>query len=1032
MVVNAPVVAWIDLRPAVITNPLVVAPDLKLEQGIALMGQAQSVSESSGLSSPAWDHQRPLADPVAHHKGRSTCLVVTEIGQVVGLITAAEIVRLGPNLANLSQLSVRDLMVRPRHVLPQAELAGGVNLSELWQHIAHGPMPVVDDDGRLIGLITLESLLTLNLPYGQLSLPDSLPTRALTVSPLAGVSSEPQNPPLAGVIHEQQASLPQLLYQQSSNQSAAMLHDIVNSTRACIIQSRVFPDSTWVNDYYSAGSELIFGFSAQALLNQPDLWAARVLPEDFQTVLLPAVQAVIEGHAHSDLEFRFIHGDGSPRWIGESRNTCWQEAQQCWVVTSVALDITDRKHRESQLKQSAAELQALFRAMDELILVLDHQGRFLKIVSTDSGILYRPASELLGNVISDMFPADQAAQFLEVIHRTLALQTTQELEYALTIDDQIRWFNARCSPIAADQVIWVARDVSERARIDEERKQNELSLRRSEAKRRAILAAMPDLMFRLGADGRYREVINSRPDLEMFFKGRDPIGKRLIDLVPAEIANRKLAIKDRALATGELQLYEQKLDTDDGPRYEEIRVIKSGDDEVLFMIRDISDRKRAQAQIIHNALHDPLTDLPNRMLLEERLKVAIRRAKRQRSYCYAVLFIDLDRFKVINDSLGHLVGDKLLVAIAQRIQGHIRESDLAARLGGDEFVLLLENIDGPDTAAQIAERLLADCQVPLTIDNHEVFTGMSIGIALGNSRYTVASDVIRDADIAMYRAKQNRQASYQFFGSAMHTEMLERHTLEMELHRAIEQDELVVYYQPIFDLAQNRLVGFEALVRWLHPRRGFLSPQTFLSCAEDSGLIVPIDRWVLAQSGHQLKQWQQAHGHSLRMHVNLSAQNFTTSNFLQSIDRVLEEVALPAPWLTVEITENILIDDIGNATELLNQLADRQIQTSIDDFGIGYSSLQYLHRLPLQSLKIDRSFVHEIDTSDRDYQMVKTIAGLGHQLNLEIIAEGIENHHQLQIIQKLGCQFGQGYLFARPLPAAQIEPFLLSLRQENE
>ncbi len=1075
-----------------------------------------------------------------HQKVRTSCVVAVAVDEVVGVLTQEDIIRLSTGDRALGDLLV-GTVVSPPHLIQESDLAEPARVLRLFQQTPYTPFPVVTERGRLVGLVTLESVLS--CPDFRAFNPDgSEPDDDVVSIQGQGLAlHQSQSDPLP---EETSAGASQANpYKSALQTSEAMLHDIISSTKACIVQFKLFLHGTREYVFYSQGSELIFGYGAQVLLEHPDLWLSRVLPEDLRNVIFPSVHGVLQGKTHWDSEFRFWHPDGSIRWIGESCNARWDEQQQCWLVTNVALDITGRKQMEAQLRQSEAELRGLFEAMDDLVLVFDQDGRYLKAITTDTGSLYRPAPELVGHTLDEVFPPPDANRFHAIIRQVLSTRATHEFEYALTIGNQERWFSAKCSPIAQDQVIWVARDISERMRLDGERQQNEASLRRSEAKRRAVLAAMPDLMFRLGADGRYREVINPRPDLEMFFQGCNPIGRRLADLVPSEIANHKLHIKDLALATGELQVYEQQFETADGPRFEEVRVIKSGDDEVLFIIRDISDRKlaektlkqqlaaieaavdgigilrdgtytylnqshtamfgynhpgeligktwrelyspeeiqrfeqevfpvlqqdrswqgeataqrrdgstfaeglsltltddnilicvcrdiselkQAQAQIVHNALHDPLTNLPNRTLLEERLDQAIQRAKCCSNYRYAILFIDLDRFKVINDSLGHLVGDKLLVAIAQRLNHHIRSTDLAVRLGGDEFVLLLEDLEGPDTAIHIAERILTDCQTPLMIDGHQVFTGMSIGIAMGNDEYNLAADLIRDADIAMYRAKQNRQASYYCFGGSMHTDVLERHTLEMELHRALELQELVLHYQPIFNLFTSRVVGFEALVRWNHPTRGFLPPDVFLGCAEESGLIVAIDRWVLTQAGQQLKPWQTyaPGGEPLRMHVNLSAQNFTTGHLLQSIDQVLETVNLPHPWLTIEITENIVIEDIDNATNLLQQLANRQIQTSIDDFGIGYSSLQYLHRLPLKDLKIDRSFVHQIDTSDRDYQMVKTIVGLGQQLNLSIIAEGIENLQQLQLIKALGCEYGQGYLFSRPLPASEVERFL--------
>ncbi|AFY38079.1 diguanylate cyclase/phosphodiesterase with PAS/PAC and GAF sensor(s) [[Leptolyngbya] sp. PCC 7376] len=446
-------------------------------------------------------------------------------------------------------------------------------------------------------------------------------------------------------------------------------------------------------------------------------------------------------------------------------------------------------------------------------------------------------------------------------------------------------------------------------------------------------------------------------------------------------------------------------------------------DLLISVCRDISDLKKAQSQITHNALHDPLTNLPNRTLLLERLDLAIHRAKRIENHNYAVLFLDLDRFKVINDSLGHIVGDKLLMAIAQRLTKHLRETDLVARLGGDEFLILLENFNHTDDVIHIAERILVDCQTPLTINEHQIFTSISIGIALGKPEYQQAGELIRDADIAMYRAKAEGNNSYKFFDAIMHTQALKRLTLEADLRKAIEQEEFIVYYQPIIDLRHHELMGFEALVRWQHPERGLISPIEFIPIAEEIGFIIRLDRWVFEQSCKQLKRWhtQFPQYSSLKISINLSAQDLRQTTLIQDIDYILNTTGLPGKAITLEITESMLITDIDQTIDLLNQLTARQIQISIDDFGTGYSSLNYLHRLPVNNLKIDKSFVSKMELESRNSKVVDTVLTLSNQLGLRTVAEGIETTPQLEHLKQLGCQFGQGYLFSKPLPAAEIE-----------
>lgn len=448
------------------------------------------------------------------------------------------------------------------------------------------------------------------------------------------------------------------------------------------------------------------------------------------------------------------------------------------------------------------------------------------------------------------------------------------------------------------------------------------------------------------------------------------------------------------------------------------------DDGLLISVsRDISDLKQAQEQIIHNALHDALTGLPNRILFLERLELAINRALRDQTYHYAVLFLDLDRFKVINDSLGHGIGDQLLLEIAERLQTHIRKIDLVSRLGGDEFVILLEKIDGVETVTQIAERILESCKTPLTIEGHKIFTSISIGIVIGHQGYHHASDLLRDADIAMYRAKQKEHNSYKFFNAMMHAQMLNRLTLETDFYKALEQEEFILHYQPVFDLIDDALVGFEALVRWQHPTHGLIFPDTFIPIAEDTRLITRLDNWVFSKACQQMAYWQQKFPScaDLRISINLSAQDLRTHDLIDNIDTVLTQTELSGHSIIIEITESMLIEDIDKTVDILAQIEARNIQISIDDFGTGYSSLNYLHRLPVNNLKIDRSFVTQIQSGNRNCPVVNTIIALSSQLELTSVAEGIERPQQLQKLKQLGCQFGQGYLFSKPLLPTEIE-----------
>ncbi|MFQ4138343.1 putative bifunctional diguanylate cyclase/phosphodiesterase [Nodosilinea sp. PGN35] len=448
---------------------------------------------------------------------------------------------------------------------------------------------------------------------------------------------------------------------------------------------------------------------------------------------------------------------------------------------------------------------------------------------------------------------------------------------------------------------------------------------------------------------------------------------------------------------------------------------------------DITERRLAEAehrriadQMLFNSLHDALTQLPNRNFLMQRLDLTLQRCRRGSLRQFAVLFLDLDHFKVINDSLGHLAGDEVLVVVAQKLRSLVRATDLAARLGGDEFVLLLEDIDTLQEPLRIAKRLLQELQEPLAVGGSNVFLNASLGIVMGMGDYTTPTEPLRDADIAMYQAKAQGRGRYVVFNESMHLQALQRLQLEQELRDAIGQGELVLYYQPIFHLETKEISGFEALVRWQHPDRGFISPDSFIPIAEETGLVVALDRWVLTQATQQLARWHQRYPHraDLTVSINFSVKDLLRTDLLSDLADILTQTGLQGRHLNLEITESTLIEDIQAMVKILQQLKHQGFTVTIDDFGTGYSSLSYLHQLPVDALKIDRSFVMAMEASRRNSDIVETIITLSNRLGLAAIAEGVETQAQLCHLHRLGCELGQGYWFARPLPAAEAETLL--------
>jgi len=439
---------------------------------------------------------------------------------------------------------------------------------------------------------------------------------------------------------------------------------------------------------------------------------------------------------------------------------------------------------------------------------------------------------------------------------------------------------------------------------------------------------------------------------------------------------------------------------------------------------DITERKLSEQQLLHDAFHDALTGLPNRALYMDRLEHSLARATRNLEHRVAVLFLDLDRFKLINDSLGHLMGDLLLIETARRLEHCLRPEDTVARLGGDEFAIVLEGISAMGDAVRIAERIEHQLKKPVALEGHEVFASLSIGIALSGPGGGKAQDLVRDADTAMFRSKALGTGKLVVFDPAMHVNVLSRLHIETQLRHAIEREELSLHFQPIVHLASGRLAEMEALARWHEDDGG--SPSEFIPVAEETGLILPLGHWVLSQACRKMADWRRRlpGRQDLSVSVNLSNKQFSEPDLIARIDAILAETGLPADRLTLEITESVLMENAAKALGMLEELRARDIRLCIDDFGTGYSSLSYLHSFPLNRLKLDHTFIRRIARNDRNLEIVRAVITLAHNLGMEVIAEGVEDGEQLARLTALGCDYGQGYLFCRPAAAEDLEELL--------
>ncbi len=450
-------------------------------------------------------------------------------------------------------------------------------------------------------------------------------------------------------------------------------------------------------------------------------------------------------------------------------------------------------------------------------------------------------------------------------------------------------------------------------------------------------------------------------------------------------------------------------------------------DSSVASITDITDLKDAEQRIYFQAFHDALTRLPNRALFVEHLQMAIKRAKRRPDYRFAVIYLDIDRFKLVNDSLGHGAGDDLLVAFAGRIRESLRDTDILARLGGDEFVVLLEDIDDLAYAENIADRLQKALRRPFQIKGIEIFAPASFGVVIDTRSYEEPDAIIRDADAAMYHAKESGRCQVKMFDKTLHEKAQHLLQQETDLRKAVQGDQFENHYQPIVRLSTAEVVGFEALIRWAHPETGMVYPGAFISTAEDAGLIIPITRLTVERACRDLQGWQQILGTELDLtvSVNISSRHFLQPSLLDDLRKILDQSGLPPHLLKLEITETALMEEADDTIRLAHRLRDFGIRLMIDDFGTGYSSLSYLQRLPIDTLKVDRSFIsriHEEPESNRN--IVEAIVSLAHKLGMSVVAEGIETPEQKAVLLEMGCDYGQGYLFARPMPKADVDAMM--------
>jgi diguanylate cyclase (GGDEF)-like protein/PAS domain S-box-containing protein len=560
------------------------------------------------------------------------------------------------------------------------------------------------------------------------------------------------------------------------------------------------------------------------------------------------------------------------------------------------------------------------------------------------------------------------------------------------------------------------------------------ALRESEERFRALTEQSTDIILIADRSGQIQYASPSVHTV-LAVHGESLVGRNMIDLVHPDDFAKTMSTGSRSVAYGQNPIVEFRLRHADGRWLCFECVVRNLIEHkniggIVYNARDITERKQSQEELLFNATHDVLTGLPNRALFLGRLQSVVDRMKRHPHQGAAVLFIDIDDFKVVNDCYGHTTGDDLIKEVSNRLRACLRSDGTIARMGGDEFTVLVEDVTDPSDALRVAERIQSSFAQPFLLQGHEVFKSMSIGIAL-TSPEVPAETVLQNADIAMYRAKSQGKACSELFDRTMHEQVMSRLLLEAKLRYALENEELTLYYQPIVAVDTGAAQGFEALLRWQPSGSNLIPPGTFIPLAEQCGLIVPISAWVLKKACLEAANWQQRYPADppLYVSINISSKHFSHAGFIGHVQDALEESAVDPQCITIELTESLAMNDVAATGQTMSQLRTLGVKLSIDDFGAGYSSLSYLRRFPVDTLKIDQSFVKTMDAEN--YAIVKTIVGLARNLDLKVIAEGVETINQRQLLALAGCGSAQGYLFAEPMPAKSVGVFIEANRRNS-
>ena len=811
-------------------------------------------------------------------------------------------------------------------------------------------------------------------------------------------------------------------------ESERRFSNVVSNANAYIY--RCLNEPGYQNEFASHYALELTGYPPEDLLVDGEVRFGDLIVEEDRGRVWEEIQEALAENRSFGLRYAIHRRDGEIRHVQEYGQGIHDEYGEVVALEGLVYDVTELVRAEERLRESEERYRTLVERIPAIVYVQEpgEPSRTTYVSPQNEEILGYSPEECLADPdhwIKILHPDDRERVLAED-RRTNRSGSFFAMEYRqFARDGRVVWIRDEAALVRSaegESLYWlgVQTDITERMQAEEERS---LLVSLVESSQDAIFATTPDAI--VASWNRSAERLYG-------YSAEEMIGQSVSILMPPDRLNR-LAEAIENIKQGQSVGAEDtvQIKKDGGTVYTSVTIspIKDAQGNVIrasVIARDITERKALEEQLEHRAFHDSLTDLPNRHLFMDRLGQTLRRSRRPRKRKVAVLFMDLDNFKIVNDSLGHELGDKLLVAVVERLRGSLRPEDTLARFGGDEFTVLIEDVENPEDVVRVAERIVEDLREPFVIDERELFVRASTGIAMGDAHTKSSEELLRDADTAMYRAKADA-VDYRMFDPEMYGRVLERLDLENDLRRALEKAEFTIRYQPKFRLGQtDRIEGVEALVRWEHPQRGFMLPDDFILVAEETGLIIPIGGWVMQEACRQAREWLERYpsGEPWSVCVNLSAAQVRHPGLLKEVSLALRESGLEPGSLTLEITEGTLLKDTAVIETVFGELKALGVRLIIDDFGREYSSLSYLNRLPVDGLKIDGSFMESLGQDPSSTTIVEAVISLAHSLGLEVTGEGVESAEQLENLRRMGCDLVQGHLFARPLPSEQVESLL--------